>query len=208
MAKTARKRNAKATTKVASKKTKAASKTKSKKKAAGKTPLYLTEADMRRLVTVKDAITTLELLLEKNYLNPNGANLPRQRATIGNGALNLMGGAWGAAELFGLKAYYGAPGGRFHVLLYSSRDCALRAMIEADHLGRMRTGAASGLATSSSPTRRSADARRHRRRPAGIHPGRGGVRRAQDRDGARVHPHRGAPRNFRARDREETPRRR
>ena len=49
--------------------------------------------------------------------------------------------------MYGLKAYYGAPGGRFHVLLYSSRDCTLRAMIEADHLGRMRTGAASGLAT-------------------------------------------------------------
>src|ERR1700691_2161868 len=145
MAKTARKRNAKAKTKAPSK-TKAASKTKSKKKAPLKTPLYLTEADVHRLVTVKDAITTLELLFE-TWPEPGTVNLPRQRATIGNGALNLMGAAWGAAELFGLKAYYGAPGGRFHVLLYSSRDCTLKAMIEADHLGRMRTGAASGLAT-------------------------------------------------------------
>jgi len=143
MAKTARKRKAK--TKSTSK-TRAASKTKSKKSAALKTPLYLTEADVRRLVTVKDAIATLELLFE-TWPEPGTVNLPRQRAAIGNGALNLMGGAWGAAELFGLKAYYGAPGGRFHVLLYSSRDCALKAMIEADHLGRMRTGAASGLAT-------------------------------------------------------------
>ncbi|MGB6535906.1 MAG: ornithine cyclodeaminase family protein, partial [Xanthobacteraceae bacterium] len=46
-----------------------------------------------------------------------------------------------------LKAYFGAAGGRFHVLLYSARDGALKAMIEADHLGRVRTGAASGLAT-------------------------------------------------------------
>jgi alanine dehydrogenase len=141
MVKTARKPKAKATSK-----SKAASKTKYKKKAAIKTPLYLTESDVRRLVTVKDAIATLELLFE-TWPEPETVNLPRQRATIGKGALNLMGGAWGAAELFGLKAYYGAPGGRFHVLLYSSRDCALKAMIEADHLGRMRTGAASGLAT-------------------------------------------------------------
>jgi ornithine cyclodeaminase/alanine dehydrogenase-like protein (mu-crystallin family) len=127
-------------------KTKAASKPKSKKKAALKTPLYLTEADVQRLVTVKDAIATLELLFE-TWPEPGTVNLPRQRAAIGKGALNLMGAAWGTAELFGMKAYYGAPGGRFHVLLYSSRDCALKAMIEADHLGRMRTGAASGLAT-------------------------------------------------------------
>jgi hypothetical protein len=59
MAKTARKRNAKSASKA-----KPASKTKSKKKAALKTPLYLTEADVRRLVTVKDAIATLELLFE------------------------------------------------------------------------------------------------------------------------------------------------
>src|ERR1700689_5466085 len=135
MPKSARKATAKATSKAST-----------KKKAALKKPLDLTEADGRRLVSVKDAIATLELLFE-TWPDPGTVNLPRQRATIGNGALNLMGGAWGAAELYGLKAYYGVPGGRFHVLLYSSRDCALRAMIEADHLGRMRTGAASGLAT-------------------------------------------------------------
>jgi ornithine cyclodeaminase/alanine dehydrogenase-like protein (mu-crystallin family) len=50
--------------------------------------------------------------------------------------------------VFGLKAYYGGGGGaRFHVLLYSARDGKLKAMIEGDALGRMRTGAASGLAT-------------------------------------------------------------
>jgi alanine dehydrogenase len=141
MAKTARK----AKNKTAGK-TKAIRKTKNKKSAAPKAALYLTEADVQRLVTVKDAIATLELLFE-TWPDPGTVNLPRQRAVIGKGALNLMGGAWGSAELFGLKAYYGAPGGRFHVLLYSSRDCALKAMIEADYLGRMRTGAASGLAT-------------------------------------------------------------
>jgi ornithine cyclodeaminase/alanine dehydrogenase-like protein (mu-crystallin family) len=109
-------------------------------------PLYLTEADVQRLASVEDAIAALELLF-KTWPDPATINLPRQRAQIGKGNFNLMGAAWGAGEIFGLKAYFGAAGGRFQVLLYSSRDGGLKAMIEADHLGRMRTGAASGLAT-------------------------------------------------------------
>jgi ornithine cyclodeaminase/alanine dehydrogenase-like protein (mu-crystallin family) len=136
-AKTARKGAAKSAGKSASK---------AKTKPAPKGPLYLTEGDVQRLVTVKDAIATLELMFE-TWPDPATSNLPRQRAQIGKGSFNLMGAALGASEIFGLKAYYGIGGGRFHVLLYSSRDGSLKAMIEADHLGRMRTGAASGLAT-------------------------------------------------------------
>jgi alanine dehydrogenase len=129
-------------------KSKTTSKAKPEKKAKVglQGPLYLTEDDVRGLVTVKDAIATLELVFE-TWPDPTTVNLPRQRAPVGSGSFNLMGAAWGASEVFGLKAYYGAAGGRFHVLLYSSSDGALRAMIEADHLGRIRTGAASGLAT-------------------------------------------------------------
>jgi alanine dehydrogenase len=143
--KVAIKSKAKAAGKAQSKvKSTAKSKVESKTKAAIKGPLYLTEADVQRLVTVKDAIAVLELLFE-TWPDPATVNLPRQRAPIGDGAFNLMGAAWGASEIFGLKAYSG--GGRFHVLLYSSRDGSLKAMLEADHLGRIRTGAASGLAT-------------------------------------------------------------
>ncbi len=110
-------------------------------------PIYLTEEDVCRLVTVEDAIATLEELFA-TWSDPATVNLPRQRARIGGSAFNLMGAAWGAKSLFGLKAYYaGSIGARFHVLLYSARDGKLKAMIEADNLGRMRTGAASGLAT-------------------------------------------------------------
>jgi alanine dehydrogenase len=110
-------------------------------------PIYLTEKDVCRLVTVKDAIATLEELFA-TWSDPATVNLPRQRANAAGGAFNLMGAAWGAKSLFGLKAYYaGGHGARFHVLLYSATDGKLKAMIESDHLGRMRTGAASGLAT-------------------------------------------------------------
>ena len=107
----------------------------------------MTEDDVCRLVTIKDAIATLEDLFA-TWSDPATVNLPRQRAPVGGSAFNLMGAAWGAKALFGLKAYFvGGNGARFHVLLYSARDSSLKAMIEADHLGQMRTGAASGVAT-------------------------------------------------------------
>jgi ornithine cyclodeaminase/alanine dehydrogenase len=49
--------------------------------------------------------------------------------------------------VYGLKAYAAMKGGQFHTLLYSSVDGKLKAMIEADLFGQLRTGAASGLAT-------------------------------------------------------------
>jgi alanine dehydrogenase len=109
-------------------------------------PIYLTEADVGRLVTVKDAIATLEALFA-TWGQPSTSNLPRQRARLAGGAFNLMGAAYGAKGVHGLKAYSGVKGAQFHTLLYSSRDGKLKAMIEADLFGQMRTGAASGLAT-------------------------------------------------------------
>src|SRR5262249_34635936 len=109
-------------------------------------PIYLTEADVGRLVTVKDAIATLEALFA-TWGQPSTSNLPRQRARLAGGAFNLMGAAYGAKGVHGLKVYAGVKGAQFHTLLYSSLDGELKAMIEADLLGQMRTGAASGVAT-------------------------------------------------------------
>jgi ornithine cyclodeaminase/alanine dehydrogenase-like protein (mu-crystallin family) len=120
---------------------------KSPRKSVADGAIYLTEDDVQRLVTVKDAMAVLEKLFA-SWPDPDTVNLPRQRAPIAGGALNLMGAAWGARQLYGLKAYYATGGGsRFHVLLYSAKGPRLLAMIEADHLGRIRTGAASGIAT-------------------------------------------------------------
>jgi len=105
-------------------------------------PIYLTEADVSRLVTVKDAIATLEALFA-TWGQPSTSNLPRQRARLAGGAFNLMGAAYGANGVHGLKAYAGVKGAQFHTLLYSSLDGKLKAIIEADLLGQIRTGAAS-----------------------------------------------------------------
>ena len=109
-------------------------------------PIYLTEAEVGRLVTVEDAIETLAAMFA-TWGDPGTANLPRRRARLQDGALNLMGAAYGAKGVHGLKVYAGVPGAQFHVLLYSSLDGSLKAMIEADLFGQLRTGAASGLAT-------------------------------------------------------------
>jgi alanine dehydrogenase len=125
----------------------AQAKGKDKARANVKKPIYLTEEDVQELVTTRDAIATLEDLFA-TWGEPATVNLPRRRAPAGGSTFNLMGAAWGAKALFGLKAYYmGAAGAPSHVLLYSARDSKLLAMIESDNLGRMRTGAASGLAT-------------------------------------------------------------
>ena len=108
--------------------------------------IYITEADVGRLVTVKDAIATLEELFA-TWGQPGTSNIPRRRAPLPGGAFNLMGAAYGAKNVYGLKAYAGMKGGQFHTLLYSSVDGKLKAMIEADLFGQLRTGAASGLAT-------------------------------------------------------------
>ncbi len=108
--------------------------------------IYLTEADVGRLVTVKDAIAVLEALFA-TWGQPSTTNLPRQRAPLPGGAFNLMGAAYGAKGVHGLKAYAGVKGAQYHALLYSSLDGSLKAVIEADLFGQMRTGAASGIAT-------------------------------------------------------------
>ena len=66
----------------------------------------------------------------------------------GGGTLHLLAAALPAQGVLGFKAYTGfRPKTRFMVALYDSKDGRLLALIEADRLGQLRTGAASGLAT-------------------------------------------------------------
>ena len=59
-----------------------------------------------------------------------------------------MSAALPSRGLMGFKAYtHGAQGARFWVALFDTADGRPRALIEADWLGQLRTGAASGLAT-------------------------------------------------------------
>ncbi len=110
-------------------------------------PIYLTEADVARLVTVGDTIAVLKEAFAT--WNDNGTtNLTRQRAPLAAGTFNLMGASYGAKGVYGAKAYFGGKSGaRYHTFLYAADGGALLAIIESDLFGQLRTGAASGLAT-------------------------------------------------------------
>jgi alanine dehydrogenase len=110
-------------------------------------PIYLTEEDVRRLLTVKDALEALEECFV-HWGDPDTSNIDRHRARVGAGNFNLMGAAYGHKKVYGLKAYFaGKSGARYHTLLYSADTARLLAMIESDLFGAIRTGAASGIAT-------------------------------------------------------------
>jgi len=75
-------------------------------------------------------------------------NPPRNRIKLANGVLNILVAAAPTLGVLGFKTYTAfREGVRFLVMLYSAQDGQLLAIIEADWLGRMRTGAMSGLAT-------------------------------------------------------------
>jgi ornithine cyclodeaminase/alanine dehydrogenase-like protein (mu-crystallin family) len=76
------------------------------------------------------------------------SNQPRRRIFVPNGVLHVMSGGMPAWGVMGLKAYAAVKWQvRFVVLLFSTETGELLALIEADRLGQIRTGAASGVAT-------------------------------------------------------------
>jgi alanine dehydrogenase len=111
-------------------------------------PLLISEQDVKDLLTMPDAIAAVERIAK---LQSEGRAIvqPRIRLELPDkGFLHYMAGADVADGLVGMKIYTSVRGAlRFLVLLYRSVSGELLAMIEADQLGMMRTGAASGVAT-------------------------------------------------------------
>ena len=105
-------------------------------------PLYLKEADV---VEFLDMPSCIQALRDAFAAEAKGqANIvPRTRWPFGGVRLNVMGGGDRASKRFALKSYGGGP---FHVLFYEEGK-GLLAIIEANALGAIRTGAASAVAT-------------------------------------------------------------
>src|SRR5262245_5188071 len=109
--------------------------------------LFLREAEVRELLTMEVAITAVEQGFRQLGAG-EAMNVPRRRARTGHVVLHAMSAASDAFGLIGFKVYTtGRGGARFHVVVYDGVTGQLQAIIEADWLGRMRTGAASGVAT-------------------------------------------------------------
>lgn len=109
--------------------------------------LYLTESDVLRFLPMTDCIGLMRTAFER-LASGEAINQPRRRLHLPTkSTLHYM--AAGDGRYFGAKIYATNPryGATFLFLLYRAEDAAPLAVIEANHLGQIRTGAASGLAT-------------------------------------------------------------
>src|SRR5580658_7852070 len=108
---------------------------------------YFTESDVQELLPISEAIRLMRLAFEA-MKNGRAQNQPRRRLILESGSvLHSMAGAVG--NYFGTKFYSSNPryGAHFYFVLYDAKTAQPLAMMEANHLGQIRTGAASGYAT-------------------------------------------------------------
>ena len=109
--------------------------------------VFLAESDVARLLTMKEAVTEVEDAFRSLGSTEGAMNHARHRFFLPHGVFHHMESVLPARGVMGLKAYTSFKGqARFFVLLFSSETGELLAFIEADRLGQMRTGAATGVA--------------------------------------------------------------
>lgn len=109
--------------------------------------LYLTEEDVRRCLTMETALEAVEAGLRKVSLD-EAVNVPRTRCQTDHAMLHVLSAAGKTLGVLGFKAYVTTrKSSRFYVHLFDGRTGELTAWIQADYLGQIRTGAASGVAT-------------------------------------------------------------
>jgi ornithine cyclodeaminase/alanine dehydrogenase-like protein (mu-crystallin family) len=107
----------------------------------------LTEQDVAELLTMQECIQAVE---DAFVRQDHGlvSNQPRRRLRVPAGLLHCMESADIGLGRMGVKVYTSFKAQtRFLVLLFDTESGEMLAMIEADRLGQMRTGAATGVAT-------------------------------------------------------------
>lgn len=108
--------------------------------------LFLSEDDVKNLLTVEMALEAVESA-HRDLANGLAIDTPRARSRLPQTVLHILQGALPAQGVIGYKAYTSnKSGNRFLVHLFDAATGRLRAVIEADYLGMIRTGAASGVA--------------------------------------------------------------
>lgn len=109
--------------------------------------LYLRERDVLKLLPMPRAIALMRQVFEE-LAQKKAVNHPRRRLILPTGTvMHYM--VAGDDQYLGAKVYTTnlKTGAHFLFLLYRSADAAPLAIIEANHLGQIRTGAATGYAT-------------------------------------------------------------
>ena len=108
--------------------------------------IFLSENDVKQLLTVTMAIDAVESA-HRDLANGLAQDTPRARTRLPQTVLHMLQGALPAQGVIGYKAYTtNRSGNRFLVHLFDSASGVLQAVIEADYLGMIRTGAASAVA--------------------------------------------------------------
>jgi ornithine cyclodeaminase/alanine dehydrogenase-like protein (mu-crystallin family) len=110
--------------------------------------LHISEAEVRQVLTMSMALEAVEEISRKQATDEVLAH-PRRRFELPSGGFfHYMAAADFAAGFIAMKQYTFVRGKiRFLVPLYEIASGDLVAMIEADYMGQLRTGAASGVAT-------------------------------------------------------------
>jgi ornithine cyclodeaminase/alanine dehydrogenase-like protein (mu-crystallin family) len=109
-------------------------------------PLYVREQEVAELLTPADVIVAVEGCCQR-LARGEIDNRPRVRQRADGGAFAVMSAVDDELRLAGLKSYlWVASGTPFVVCLFDLEDGELAAVIEADKLGQLRTGAASAVA--------------------------------------------------------------
>lgn len=108
--------------------------------------LFLSENDVKNLLTVEMALEAVESA-HRDLANGLAIDTPRARSRLPQTVLHILQGALPAQGVIGYKAYTSnKSGNRFLVHLFDAATGQLKAVIQADYLGMIRTGAASGVA--------------------------------------------------------------
>ncbi len=114
---------------------------------ASEEPLWIAEGDAAALLTIADAI---DVLANAHRLYAEGAasNMVKAHTQSGPSNLHAVGAIIAGAGVAGTKTWIHTPGGAQPLLLlFSSDDGRVQAVVEAFALGQRRTSATSALAT-------------------------------------------------------------
>jgi len=110
--------------------------------------ILLSEADVKTILTMPLALEAVEDSFKRLADGTAQVHLRARLHVPGKSYLHYMAAADATSTYMGLKIYTSAKEGlRFLILLFHAESGELLAQIEADYVGQMRTGAASGVAT-------------------------------------------------------------
>ena len=108
---------------------------------------YISEQEVRENLGMKETIDILEEAFE-SLASGSSFYRPRERILFDGTVFNTMPGVFGRRNLAGLKTYIAnRNGARFVVLIFDTKSNDLLAVIEADRLGQVRTGALPAMVT-------------------------------------------------------------